>query len=115
MTAPDAPLSTRVAALTGPDMAIDAEVAVALGWIEWPRPSLPSVWTHRAHDSNGVLPRFTGSLDVAMTVFPEGVHAFDLLQKAAARCVAKYVTNSAGFVAALPRYVLSAALRARGL
>ena len=66
-------LSQRAAALAGPDRAVDAEIAVALGYVVCPDQGRWRIYGKGVPKSNKrSLPRFTGSMDAAMTVVPEG-------------------------------------------
>lgn len=64
-------LSERVERLEGPDREVDAEIALAKGWVEykpdWFYPPNLKVTHHRSE-----LPHYTASLDAAMTLVPEG-------------------------------------------
>lgn len=68
-------LSQRIASMTGPDRAVDAEVAVALGLLEPEWAAECVAWgdqeLHPECPAHGALPRFTASLDAAMSVVPE--------------------------------------------
>ena len=109
-------LSQRAAQLAGPDRAVDAEVAVALGYrIVGEGHPLGT----QCYDENGVsvpLPRFTGSLDAALTVVPEGWH-FYLESEISHAAVESRIDGREFYAdAATPALaVLSAALAARGL
>lgn len=64
---PAAPLLSRVRAAAGSDRELDADIARACGW----RRGAGFLWT--APDGNRVvlLPRFTGSVDDAVTLVPD--------------------------------------------
>jgi len=69
-------LSDRVAALTGPDREVDALIA---GFIRMPLPlsgnpklDTPEKWAAEALALRWNVPRFTASMDAAMTLVPEG-------------------------------------------
>lgn len=114
-------LPQRIAALEGPDRAVDAEVAVALGWQRLPDSDwfTPPNLTVRHHISE--LPRWTASLDAAMSVVPEGCltwHTGKHLKTSGGigYIVMPGVVDPFYVVAATPALaLLSAAMQARGL
>ena len=64
-------LIERLEALSGPDREVDAEIALATGWMQiktdWFRPKSADIWHHKSE-----LPRYTASIDAAMTLVSEG-------------------------------------------
>lgn len=70
-----ASLADRIEKLTGPDYALDGEIAKAQGWNYsrrdvtghwgWTRPGMPNHY-------NASPPAYTASIDSAMTLVPEG-------------------------------------------
>lgn len=124
-------LSTRVAALTGPDRAVDAEIAVACDLRpNWLVGQDGELWSDRgtvcwryagmkkssgnssAFSPETPLPAFTGSLDAAMTL-ADGTPAdvMRLLEDAVLACH-KALRHPREHLA---RYFTAAALKARGL
>ena len=115
-------LSTRVAALSGPDRAVDAEIAEAIGWLY--APICPELDCHgidrsqlfRSIRSTALCPRFTASLDAAMTLLPS--HGAFVLTAHSKTSLARVVApgKKGVEVAATPALALcAAALKARGL
>ena len=112
-------LSTRVAALSGPDRAVDAEIAEAIGWLY--APICPELDCHgidrsqlfRSIRSTALCPRFTASLDAAMTQ-AEGMsnHQIWCLWNEALTMCSK---NEGDLLKDVARYFTAAALKARGL
>lgn len=134
-------LAARIERAEGPDIALDCEVAIALNlapagyeravvWGE-PRP----YWWDRSDPKADYwsVPAYTGSLDAAMQLIPEGWHVYEANFGDPTRgkwyaqayvCILPYQTNDAGWAtadgardgarAATPALALcAAALRAR--
>ncbi len=71
-------LSERVERAEGPSRELDEAFALALGWSQVENPTKAMGLMGRWRDANGEMtdhfgvPRFTASLDAAMTLVPEG-------------------------------------------
>lgn len=109
-----ASLADRVEALSGPCRETDADIAEACGLAPdgWMR--VKGGWIHREGVGSRSAPKFTASLDAAMSLVPEGAVTANLLHKAIDQCFAHWRTDTdAMFRKRLPLYVTAAALRAR--
>lgn len=114
-------LSNRVMALEGPDREIDVNIALAKGWKEYkPNWFYPSSNVEVAHHRTE-LPRYTASLDAAMSLVPEGwgvmLHVSENGLHSNVCLARSHPTNLATYGdAATPALALcAAALKARGL
>jgi hypothetical protein len=96
-------LADRCEAATGPDRALDREIARTVLY-----------WTKREieTEANSIL-QFTASLDAAMTLVPEGYHPSWLLRKAIDDCLIAVGQSGEECVRRLPAFVSAACLRAR--
>lgn len=66
-------LITRLEMLTGPDHEVDAEIAKAIGWRDFISDKVPAYyWIDEENRPRLEVPYFTGSLDAALTLVPEG-------------------------------------------
>jgi len=66
-------LITRLEALTGPSREVDAEIAKAIGWRDFISDKVPAYyWIDEENRPRLEVPYFTGSLDAALTLVPEG-------------------------------------------
>lgn len=85
-------LVKRIAALAEPSRAIDCEIGVALGWFSQ-RPGKwdgdapmfvdvrnPAEELHPGLGGDALVPRFTASLDTALTLVPAGWRVFSISQ-----------------------------------
>jgi hypothetical protein len=111
-------LADRCKTATGPDRDLDCAIAAAVGWreIELPHGSRYCISPDGRECSHGLIayaPRFTASLDAAMTLVPEGwwwvadghARASLFREDAADQIISKAATPSLA--------LCSAALRAR--
>ena len=64
-------LAARVDVATGADRMIDEAISPALGWLA-PKPPLRSWRTPQGYRASDGVPRYTASLDAALTLVPEG-------------------------------------------
>lgn len=68
-------LIKRLEALTGPSREVDAEIAEAIGWksVPWEFSGKRGVtWYASGPEAYKECPHFTGSIDAALTLVPEG-------------------------------------------
>ncbi len=65
-------LADRVERLTGPDWEVDAEIALASGWLTFNLEGFGVRWQRGHGTVERSHPFYTASLDAAMTLVPEG-------------------------------------------
>ncbi len=65
-------LAVRVEGAAGPDREIDAQIAGGLGWCVGPEGNRGGRCGRTPQGTWKVVPRYTASLDAAMTLVPEG-------------------------------------------
>lgn len=63
-------LIARLEAASGPDCALDADIALTQGWSEFPGDN----WI--GPNAEICVPAFTSSIDAALTLAPEGANAY---------------------------------------
>tara|TARA_Y100000310_G_C20602926_1_gene774004 strand:+ start:231 stop:599 length:369 start_codon:yes stop_codon:yes gene_type:complete len=114
-------LAQRIETAEGPDRALDAEIAAAVGWRVLYDKSDPNdaepYYQPVPEMSWQTVPRYTGSLDAAMQLVPAGHNwAIDTGHKngISAWCFDGHLWNTDASVAATPALALcAAAIRAR--
>lgn len=72
-------LAARVEAAEGPDRELDGEIAKGIGWVFNPDTGISGFWRSmwlnpEGHADYRGPPRYTASLDAAMSLVPEGAH-----------------------------------------